>query len=566
MEENKQWEFYRQYIKNQFASLEVAPTFEVLEPEVIMLPMKDGVRLHTVLSKPAGDGSFPTILSRCCYPEMKNMFEILAEEYSKRGFMFVYQFCRGTGGSEGDWEPNVNEREDGKTTLEWLNSLNDVESIGYLGSSYLALTGWAVADIVPEKVKTMYLTHYGTDRFTSAYKNGLFRQDVLTAWAMDNAGFPVDADYMESANYRPHINVDEEMWGGRLDWYRSWITSTNRDDPYWGEGFWKLLADIPKNVNIPIYLGGGWYDHHLGSAFKTWETLSAKAKEHSVFRIGAWNHGFMPCVQGIEANHLENADEKNAFNWFNNLLVEKKIPDGEVNIYKIGADSWHSKKEYPFQSNKIEYFFSTEKQDDKAYALQKNSSEIKDELQYIYDPENPVFSHGAESMMRTMEKVGSLPQPECGSRDDVVSFVSSPLETDLDVLGKIKLELFVSSEVKDTAFTAKVMEIREDGTAYNIRGSIGTLAYRKNDESSRMSYEPGDIVDLHLDMWDISWRLKAGSRLRVDISSSDFPQYAIHTNNEGIWSLQEIAIPTKQTLHFGGEFRSRIVLPVETNF
>jgi uncharacterized protein len=564
MDEMKNWlELVVQHIRQQFESLEI-PTFELLEPKEIMLAMDDGVSLRTVVRKPLGNGPFPAILVRSCYPHMESMIRVQSEEYCKRGFMFVYQFCRGTGGSEGIWEPNINERNDGKNTLDWLNNLNEVESIGYLGSSYLALTGWAVADIVPEKVKTMYLTHYGTDRFTSAYKNGMFRHDVLTSWAMGNAGFPVSADYIESAKYRPHLKVDEELWGGHLDWYRNWITSTNRNDMYWNEGFWKLLADIPKNVHIPIYLGGGWYDHHLGSAFKTWENLSSKAKEHSVFRIGAWNHGFQPCVQGVETKNIDNADEQNAFNWFYNLLVQKKLPDGEIKIYKIAADNWQSKREYPFQSDDIEYFFSAEKYDENAYVLQKSQPDQKDEIHYIYDPEHPVLSHGAESMLHTMNEVGSLPQSECGWRDDVVSFVSPPLKEDLDILGKIKIVLCVSSDAKDTAFTAKLMEIREDGIAYNIRGSIGTLAYRKNDESSRMPYEPGDIVDLHIDMWDISWRLKAGSRLRVDISSSDFPQYSIHTNNEGIWSLQESAKLAKQTLHFGGNCKSRLILPVES--
>ncbi|MEH7097164.1 CocE/NonD family hydrolase [Neobacillus vireti] len=563
MDENEWLERVQQYIKKQYASLEVKPIVELQEPEEIMLEMDDSVRLRTVVYKPPGNGPFPTILTRTCYPGMEDIVRIQSEEYCKRGFMFVYQFCRGTGGSEGNWEPNVNERNDGKNTLDWLNSLNEVESIGYIGNSYLALTGWAVADIVPEKVKTMYLTHYGTDRFTSAYKNGMFRQDVLTSWAMDNAGFPVKADYIESAKYRPHINVDEEMWGARLGWYRSWIISTNRDDSYWREGFWKVLADIPKKVTIPIYLGGGWYDHHLGSAFKTWQNLSPKAKEHSVFRIGAWNHGFMPCVQGVEANKLENADEVNAFNWFYNLLVLKNLPDGEVKLYKIGADLWQSNREYPFQNDELEYFFSTDKCDGAAYVLQGKAPDKKNQLQYIYDPDHPVLSHGAESMMRTMNEVGSLRQPECGWRDDVLSFVSPPLETDLDILGNIKLQLYVSSEAKDTAFTAKVMEIHEDGRSYNIRGSIGTLAYRKNDESSRLLYEPGDIVEVHLDMWDISWRLKAGSRLRVDISSSDFPQYSIHSNHEGIWSLQESAKAVNQTLHFGGDCKSRLILPIE---
>lgn len=79
----------------------------------------------------------------------------------------------------------------------------------------------------------MMLTVYGTDRFTSAYEKGLFRHDVLTGWAMANAGRPIDADYLESCRYRPHAEVDTALWGGRLPWYQDWIHAANREDPYW---------------------------------------------------------------------------------------------------------------------------------------------------------------------------------------------------------------------------------------------------------------------------------------------------------------------------------------------
>lgn len=122
--------------------------------------------------------------------------------------------------------------------MQALDKLSWIDCMGYKGASYLALTGWAMADAMPSKVRSMYLTVYGTSRHTSAYKDGLFRQDILTAWAMSNAGFPVSADYLTSAAYRPQVQVDEALWGKRLDWYRDWITHTDADDPYWQQGFW----------------------------------------------------------------------------------------------------------------------------------------------------------------------------------------------------------------------------------------------------------------------------------------------------------------------------------------
>ena len=177
--------------------------------------------------------------------------------------------------------------------------------MGYWGCSYLALTGWLIADILPEKVKTMYLTHYGTFRHVSAYKDGLFRHDVLTAWAMENAGYPVTADYLESCRFRPHAEVDERLWGKKLEWYRKWVTSTDASDEYWNTGVWGLLKEIPSRVKVPVYMGEGWYDHHLGSAIETYRSLSEEAKKKSKFVIGAWDHNFNVVVKGIRESTLK---------------------------------------------------------------------------------------------------------------------------------------------------------------------------------------------------------------------------------------------------------------------
>lgn len=526
--------------------------------------MRDGVKLYTVCRVPVGDGPFPTIVMRSCYPMQEPIYRLNAQEYCWRGFAYVYQFCRGTGSSEGEWVPNINERNDGKDTLDWLDRQDWTESIGYTGVSYLALTGWVIADIVPPKVKTLYLVHYGTDRFTSAYSNGLFRQDVLTSWAMENAGFPVTTDYLRSARYRPQVNVDTDLWGKEVSWYRDWITNTNRTDVYWQSGFWKELKEIPSKVNLPVYIGSGWYDHHLGSTLKTYEALSPESKKHSVLRIGAWNHALQPCVDHIESKNLENNDEKNSFAWFDRILRKKELPEGGIQTYRIGDDRWEAYPSYPFRNtSKASLYFSRHTHDQKIHYLLEKQDDHETSISYTYNPDQPVMSHGAESLLRTWDEIGSLPQPPCGWRDDVISFLSQPFNKDLDLLGKITVKLYVSSSADDTAFTAKLMEVYPDGKTCNIRSGITTLAYRAGSDQPRGTYEPGTIVEADISMWDISWRLHKGSRLRIDISSSDFPQYAVHTNYAGIWSYQKQAKTAQQMLYCGSVFSSQVILPLK---
>ena len=152
-------------------------------------------------------------------------------------------------------------------------------------------------------------------------------------------------------------------------------------------------------------------------------------------------------------------------------------------------------------------------------------------------------------------------QPGPNWRSDVISFVSAPLDAGFTCDGVIRARLFVSSDAQDTAFTAKVMEIKPDGTSVNVRSGITTLAYRM-DSPVRRTYTPGETVEVRIDLWDIAWRFAAGSRIRLDVSSSDFPQYSVHTNTPGVWSLQTESKIARQTLHTGKACPAAVLFPL----
>lgn len=370
-------ESYRQ----EYASIPYDGPVYGCRREELMLPMQDGVRLYTEIFKPEGLAQFPVLIQRSCYPNQQPLYEINGVELTRRGYGYVVQTCRGTGKSEGHWEPNVNERPDGRDTLQWLNDQPWAESIGYFGASYLALTGWAIADIVPPKVKGMMLTVYGTDRFKSAYEKGLFRHDVLTGWAMQNAGHPVTADYLESCRFRPHDKVDEALWGGTLDWYQDWIHATRRTDAYWQQGWWKLLADVPGNTKVPVYIIDAWYDHHFGSAINTYASLSEETKAHSWLDIGCWNHMSQPCIAWGEQHNLENGDIHRMLEWFDLLLKQKKQPEKRVRTYVMREDRWKTLEAWPAPVSRTEKLYLGE--------TTLNAEPVEGERTFVYDPETP---------------------------------------------------------------------------------------------------------------------------------------------------------------------------------
>lgn len=532
--------------------------------EVLFLSMRDGARLKTHIfhmeqDKLSPDNTektgFSVILQRSPYPQAEELYRTHGEQLARRGFVYVLQWCRGIGGSGGNWNPNENERADGLDTVQYLSSCEWVKNIGFWGDSYLALTGWCMADAVPDKVKGMYLGVYGTERFKSMYEKRSFRPDVFTSWAMKNAGIPVGADYRESYRFRPQTRVDEALWGIRLPWYEQWITSVRETDPYWQGGFWKLLGEIPEKVKIPVWIREGWYDHHLGSAMEAYAKLNPKAKEHSVLEVGCWNHESKNVLQWCQAEHWRSSEVETMTEWFELLLHKEQLPKPDIRLYVIGEDRWIHKVKWPdFTGKNRKVYLSG------AHLLTRNLDEEEEIYSYFYDPENPVESIGTESMLHDMGRVGSQYQPAPGYRQDVISFLSEPLEEDVLISGRIRVCLTVSSDCEDTAFTAKLMEEKEAGQYVNIRSSITTIAA----DCKEASYKPGEKIQVWIEMWDIVWKLSRGKRIRLDISSSDFPQYTVHTNYPGIWAEQKESRVAQQKLFTGGE-ASFIELPLEEN-
>lgn len=549
-------------LRQSYANCGVAEICEAAPEQRFMVKMRDGVALETFVTMPKENEAgkkYPVIVQRTCYPFWDSTLKIHGIELAKRGYIYVYQYCRGQHGSEGEWQPNIHEREDGIDLIEWLSSQPWAGRIGVWGRSYGALVGWAMADAVSDKVASMFLGVYGTDRFVSAYQKGSFRHDVLTSWTMQNAGYPIEADYIESCKYRPQIEVDEAMWGGHIDWYRDYIVNPDEEDDYWQSGWWKTLREIPAKVTMPLYIVSGWYDHHHGSSMKTWERLNETSKAHSWLEITGQNHFQLPCLEDRDTSNDPNLEIRHMLEWFHLTLAEGKVPQKKATFYEIGVDQWREFEDITApECEEKTFYLDALKTDCGGKSLQKLPSHMPSRVSYDYDPDNPVMTHGGEAMLTSGKEIGSLKQPGPDYRPDVVSFTSDPLEADAGIFGKIKVDLWVTSDCEDTAFTAKLMEVRPDGTIYNIRSSITTIAADLKGEE----YVPGTPVKVEIDMWEIFYHVNAGCQLRLDISSSDFPQYNIHTNYKGCWALQKEAKIAHQTILCGEDYPSDVRIPV----
>jgi putative CocE/NonD family hydrolase len=284
--------------------------------------------------------------------------------------------------------------------------------------------------------------------------------------------------------------------------------------------------------------------------FYAYDRLAPEVKAHSRFVIGPWNHGLGNCV---DAYPLPNSDHTGAeafsetFRWLDGMLKGNSLPAAGLEAYIIGEGRWENYPHWPPASGGRDFYLT-------AGSNGRLSEEPGQpgEAEYTYDPARPpVEAVGAESMLAALpEKRGSRLQPPPAFRDDVLSFISEPLAGDLPIRGKSRVKLFVSTDAEDTSFAVKLMEVFPNGDAYNIRSGISSIAYR-NDAPKRMAYKSGGVVELNIEFWPITWTVHRGSRLRLDIMSTLFPEFHIHPNTAEPWAYAREPRTARQVVYCG---------------
>ncbi len=545
----------------------------------LMLPMDDGVKLRTVVYKPVGDGPWPTAFTRGPYPAQEESKNTLGEEYAKRGMAYVYQYCRGKGGSEGEYVANVDERRDGIASLNWLNGEDWVKSIGMHGHSYLALTTWIVGDALPDKVEALHVQCYGVLRNLSVSHSGLVACDNIINWTQQNCT-PVGTNYdqyIEAAQYLPAIKADDNLWGGNVEGFDDWINHPDFTDAYWNEGVWGDLKNAIGGIDVPTAIFGGYYDHHFEGTIEGWNMLSDETKAMSHMVLGCWNHGFGYTAQWKGGENYGYDVNTDTFNWFYSIMVNGKVPTTGVDAYVVGEDEWVHLDSFPLENDgELTYYLTKDaaQSDGTATALSETKPAKEDTFTYVYDPSDPKWAEGGECFLASSggniggkynagkDLRGSNELSPAGYRDDVISFVSDPMAQDTTLAGNLVANLFVSTDVEDTAFTYTISEIDANGKAHNIRNGLLTLAYRNDRYAPAVNdYKPGQIVEMEIESLPIVWTVSAGNRIRVDISSSNFPEFTNHTNTVGNWAEQTEYKIANQTIYVGGEHASSITLP-----
>lgn len=551
-------------------------THEISRCETFKVKMRDQILLETKVYFPSGDGPWPAILIRYPYPNNEPIYYAAYSHFVEHGYVLIMQSARGTGASEGKWEPFFNERNDGIDTVNWLIKQKwQNGNIGMFGSSYLSFCQWMISDLLPSEVKTLVIDCFGTERYEQIYMNGMFRHDIYTSWAYSNSGLKPSTSpgelYKKGIYMRPHIDADKELFGSEIPFYREYLSNVDSSSEYWNKGVWAQLKEIPSKVKVPMLLIDGWFDHHLDGLVKGYLNLSEEVKSKSRLVIGPWDHmGNSPGELEYPNNRIMGTlNVKAGLEWFDYILKGKpyKHEVGSIDAYIVQKGQWETFENWPPKAEIQTMYFNKSEEKYKGGILSVNKPCNEEVLEYKYDPDKYITTNGGTALLAWITpgfgdiKHGVRLQEEPGYRDDVLTFISEEFPEDKKIVGNIKVKLKVSTDAVDTAFAVKVMVMLPDGRSFNICDGISSLTYR-NKTDHKLQYTPNEIVEIEIEGWPVSWCISKGSKLRVDISSSNFPAYNNHTNTSGNWARQENVFVATQKIYTGNINSTTIELPI----
>lgn len=596
-----------------------------LYQENVMVPMRDGVRLATDIYRPAMKGipveeKLPILLQRTPYNKKNSTFVEQAQYFVQRGYVVAIQDCRGRYKSEGVFVKYVDEPRDGYDAIEWLarNTPYGNGDVGTWGLSYGAHVQASAAKLNPPHLKTIVVNMGGTSNgWTHAVGNhGAFELKQMI-WAFnqirEETNNPVVNEMMAKEKITDWLTVYPLRKGlsplsiapNFEDYVLEMMSHVNYDDYWKGMGanwveYYKQTSDIPM-IHI-----SGWYDAYCESALTNYLGLSRVKKSPVRLLMGPWVHGrinqtYAGNVEfGLDASISDFYSEWHV-RWFDHFLkgrsngVEKEPAiklfimgtgdghkDKDGRLYHGGY--WRPEKDWPLPGTQFtNYYFHW---DGTLSAKLPGPNDLS--TTYSYDPTHPVPTIGASTAAEKPAFAGGAydqrereykGDPEKGffgsrppylplrARPDVVVFQTEPLKEEVEVTGPIVVKLYVSSTAVDTDFTAKLVDVYPpskdfpSGFDMNITDGIIRARFRKSPERQELM-KPGEICEVTIEPYGTANVFKKGHRIRIDISSSNFPRFDFNPNTGEPIGRSRRMITADNTIYHDLIRASHVVLPI----
>ena len=515
-----------------------------VEKSAHMVPARDGTRLATDVFLPdAAEEPLPVILVRTPYSKDGVGGKLMAWVACRKGYGFVVQDIRGRFKSEGNdavifhndgWAAN----RDGHDTLEWIAEQPWCDgNIATWGGSALGITQNMLAPDAPKTLKAQHVNVAFSNMYTqAAHQGGGFRKSLLENWLRGNKFDPRSLEtFIARASY----------------------------DEFWDEVNPEARAD---RVDAPGVFLGGWYDIFLQGTINSFVAIQTRggpnARGNCRLIVGPWAHGGFSDLK-YPANAKRKPKAADPLRFFDYWLkgIDNGVPDDPpVHYYVMGdpeapgapGNTWRSAASWPPPAVPTEFYFHADGLLDR-----KPPAGEDGERSYRYDPNDPVPTVGGQNL--SLPK-GPMDQRKVESRPDVLLFTTDTLAKPIEITGRVRAKLYVSSDCPDTDFTVKLSDVYPDDRSMLLTDGILRARYRESFEQEKFM-EPGNVYELTVDLWSTSIVFNRGHKIRVAVSSSNSPRFDPNPNTgHALRADAETRIATN-TLHLSKGYPSHVLLP-----
>jgi putative CocE/NonD family hydrolase len=527
----------------------------------VAVPMRDGVRLSANVFRPGEPGRYPAILLRTPYGK-GDAISAAYQSFVNHGYAVVVQDVRGRYRSGGTFEPINQEIADGDDTLNWIARQPWSDGgVGMYGGSYLGIAQWKAAMTQNPHLKAIFPYVSGDDDYRDRYYStgGAMKIGHRLLWFAENMRAPrfVPPDFKTYVAALPVRAADLAATGHRLDAWRIVADHPAYDD------FWKATSvrEHLKDIHIPVYSVGGWYDNFVESDLDAF-SIHHKHSPDDRIMIGPWAHVFSATFAKVDFGKDALVPLRpEQLRWFDRWLKNSGVPERAhpVRIFVMGINQWRDEDEWPpARARNVKFYL------DAGGQLGNKPDPHAAPDTFVYDPRNPVPTMGgAVCCNPRVFPWGPLDQRLVEKRRDVLMYSTAPLASAMEVTGPVKVVLHVASSAPDTDFTAKLVDVFPDGTARNLTDGILRMRYRDSLEAPKLM-TPGEVYKVTIDAGVTSNVFLAGHRIRVEISSSNFPRFDRNPNTGGLVADAKAKESRKamQTVYHEHERYSYALLPV----
>ena len=560
-----------------------AEDYAVIVERGVPAKMRDGTILRADIYRPKADGKFPVLLVRTPYDKTgETSFGLKG---AARGYVVIAQDVRGRFTSEGEWYVFKNESLDGYDTVEWAAALPYSNGkVGMFGGSYVGATQYLAAIAEPPHLAgicpTVTASNYH-DGWT--YQGGAFEQWFNESWSTGLAENTMRRRVEESSALgwtkilplKDFPVIESPSATGIAPYFTDWLAHPNYD------AYWKQLSieDHYANIHVPVLSFAAWYDIFLGGSLKNYSRLkteggsdAAKHGQRLVVYVGGHAGGsdnrWVGAVDFGEKLPID--QDEVTLRWYDSIFkgiangVEHEKP---VRIFVMGKNEWRDEDDWPLSRAKSTryYLHSAGGANGLAGSGTLNTVVPTQEKadQYVYDPADAVPTIGGSLCCGAAPPPGNGPQDQrpAESRSDVLVFTTPAFEKDFEATGPVTLDLYVSSSAVDTDFTGMLVDVWPNGFAQNLTSGILRMRCRNSQEKPELA-NPGETYHITVDLWATSNVFLAGHKLRLEVSSSNFPRFDRNLNTGELQSRGTRMLKATNVIYHDKAHPSALIVPV----